>query len=315
MNKNFIKVGCGLALSMAFSTAAFAQNTVEKTTTTTTETKVVQNADGSYSVIEYPVGKEVIVNLNPNSIAGATGTAHVLRAADGTKIHLDLAGVTGDTSSFYAYAVDPSGMPTLLGPVMVENGVAKTDFSTPLNRFMLVLSPTEGLKTIDSSTAVSFRSAVPTGYAVVPVSTMNNGVNNEKQSAVTSEVGSTYQVPLLNVPSFSNRTTEIRIKFDGDLKGLKGKAYIEPKKDGTAQIKMRFDDMKMAPKDKRFILWASSADGKYTKLGQVINTGERQESEIRGETAMPDFGLFVTMEDTDVNNPTSKSYTVFTVGE
>jgi hypothetical protein len=67
----------------------------------------------------------------------------------------------------------------------------------------------------------------------------------------------------------------------------------------------------MAPKDKRFILWASSADGKYTKLGQVVNTGERQESEIRSETSMTDFGLFVTLEDTDVAQPTGKIYSTF----
>jgi hypothetical protein len=60
-------------------------------------------------------------------------------------------------------------------------------------------------------------------------------------------------------------------------------------------------------------LWASSPDGKYTKLGQVINTGERQESEIRSETALANFGLFVTVEDTDVTQPTSTIYAPFTI--
>jgi hypothetical protein len=54
-------------------------------------------------------------------------------------------------------------------------------------------------------------------------------------------------------------------------------------------------------------------DGKFTKLGQVINTGGRQESEIRSETAMTDFGLFVTMEDADVVQPTSRTYSIFSV--
>jgi len=39
---------------------------------TTTVTKTVQNPDGTYSVIEYPVGKEVAVTLNPISIPGAS---------------------------------------------------------------------------------------------------------------------------------------------------------------------------------------------------------------------------------------------------
>jgi hypothetical protein len=45
----------------------------------------------------------------------------------------------------------------------------------------------------------------------------------------------------------------------------------------------------------------------------VINSGDRQESEIRSETALKDFGLFVTVEDADVAAPTSKTYSVFSV--
>jgi hypothetical protein len=97
------------------------------------------------------------------------------------------------------------------------------------------------------------------------------------------------------------------------LQGLKGKAYLTPTKDGVTKVKMRFDDMKVAPKNARFILWASSPDGKYTKLGQVVNNGDRQESEIRSETAMADFGLFVTLENSDVAIPTGKVYSVFSV--
>jgi hypothetical protein len=310
-SKNMWKLSGGLALTLSLSSFAMAQDTTTKTTTTTTATKteVVQNADGSYSVIEYPVGKEVTVTLTPNNLQGATGTARVLRAADGTKVYLDLAGVTGDTKSYYAYAIDPKGTPTLLGPVMIENGAAKAEFSTPMNQFMLVLSPNEGITAFNSDVPVSFRSAVPTGYAVVPTA-ITSTTSNNKQVAGSTEVASTYEVPLLNVPSFKE-TAEIRINFSGELAGLKGKAYIDPEKAGVRKIKMRFDDMKMAPKEKRYVLWASSPDGKFTKLGQVINTGNRQESEIRCEPAMVDFGLFVTVEDSDVAQPTSKVYSVF----
>ncbi len=310
--RNLTKLSGGLALSLAFSSFALAQDTTTKTTTTTTKTAVVQNADGSYSVIEYPVGKEVTVQLTPYNLQGASGLARVVRAADGTRIFMDLSGVTGETKSYYAYAVDPRGMPTLLGPVMIENGIGKAEFSTPMNQFMIVLSPNEGVTTFSNDIPVTFRSAVPTGYAVVPVAVTSSESN--KAVAVSTEVSSAYEVPLLNVPGFErNKDKEIRINFSGDLQGLKGKAYLSPTKDGVTKIKMRFDDMKMAPKDKRFVLWASSADGKYTKLGQVINNGERQESEIRSETSLADFGLFVTLEDTDVVNPTSRVYSVFGV--
>jgi hypothetical protein len=312
--KSLVKLSGGLALSLVFSSFASAQDTTTKTTTTTTTTKtaVVQNTDGSYTVIEYPVGKEVTVQLTPYNLQGASGSARVLRAADGTKIYMDLTGVTGDAKSYYAYAVDSSGMPTLLGPVMIENGIGKAEFSTPLNQFMLVLSPNQGVTSFSSDIPVTFRSAVPTGYAVVPVAVTSSG--GGKSVATTAEVASTYEVPLLNVPSFDrDKDREIRINFSGDLSGLKAKAYLSPTKDGVTKVKMRFDEMKNVPANARFILWASSPDGKYTKLGQVINNGKREESEIRSETALTDFGLFVTVENTDVEKPTSRVYSVFSV--
>jgi len=309
MTKKSLFRFCGvLSLSFAMSGFIYAQNTTTSTTTVTKK-EVVQNADGSYSVIEYPVGKEVTVELTPMNIKGAKGWAKVLRAADGTTVAVDLSGLPADAKSYYVYAIDPNGTATLLGPTMIESGVGKATFNTPMNQFMLVLSPNEGLTRFAGDTPVVFRSSVPTGYAVVPAA-VTSSVDN-KEVAVSTEVTSTYEVPLLNVPSFNNKTTEIRIAFSGDLQGLKGKAYVDPGRKGTTQIKMRFDDMKMAPKDKRFVLWASSPDGKYTKLGQVINTGERQESEIRSETALKDFGLFVTMEDNDVSEPTGKVYSTF----
>lgn len=312
--KSLLKLSGGLALSLVFSSFAMAQDKTTKTTTTTTTTKTtaVQNPDGSWTVIEYPVGKEVTVTLTPNNLQGATGTARVMRSADGTKIFMDLTGVTGDTKSFYAYAVDPTGAPTLLGPLMIQNGVAKAEFSTPLNQFMLVLSPNEGVTTFASDTPVVFRSAVPTGYAVIPTRVTSSDGN--KAVATTTEVASAYEVPMLNVPSFDpGKDKEVRINFAGDLQGLKGKAYISPTKDGVTKIKMRFDEMKDVPANTRLILWASSPDGKYTKLGQVINGGKREESEIRSETAMKDFGLFVTVENADVDIPTSRIYSVFSV--
>lgn len=290
-------------LSLVLAATAFGQ--------TPTKAEVVANGDGTYSVIEYPVGKEVVVKLLPSAtVTGATGTAKVLRADDGTKVFLNFAGIKGDAEAYHAYAIDAAGMPTYLGPVAVKDGQASGEFFAPLDKFMVVLSPTEGLKTWDSTSSVLFRSDVPAGYAVVPMTK----TSDTKAVASTAPVASTYQVPLLNVPGFKEKTTEVRVNFSGELTGLKGKAYIDPGQKGTTQVKMRFDDMKLAPKDKRLVLWAASAEGEYTKLGQVINTGRRQESEIRSETALADFGLFVTLEDTDVTQPTGKTYSVFGAG-
>jgi len=303
MSKKLLTLSIGAVLSMSAATAISGQTT----TTTTTKTQVVQNADGTYSVIEYPVGKEVMVNLTPGTtVAGSKGMAHIMRSADGTKVSVDLSGVKGDTTSIYAYAVDPTGTPTLLGPVTLTNGAGRAEFTTPMNQFMVVLSPTESMSTYDPTT-VYYRSEVPQGYAIVP----RVQTSTLKAVATGDQVASGYDVPLLGVPKMGGKTTEVRVKFSGDLQGLDGKAYLKPE-GGKTSIKMRFGDMKKVPMNKRFVLWASSPEGTYTKLGQVINAGGRDESEIRTETALADFGLFLTVEDTDVAAPTSRTYSTFT---
>lgn len=174
-------------------------------------------------------------------------------------------------------------------------------------------SPTPAAQVVPIAVPVAMPVAVEkpkTAEAVTNVT--NTGVEDKK--ATTTTVASTYDVPLLNVPSFGDKTMEIKVKFAGELEGLKGKAYITRHKDGVSQIKMRFDDMKMAPKQKRFVLWAVAPDKSYTKIGQVINSGGKQEAEIRGETNLNDFGLFVTQEEDEVTAPTGNVYAPFGVG-
>lgn len=297
MRKNFYKSLLVMAVVSVFVAVTLAQDT---------KTEVVRNWDGSYSVIEYPVGKEVSVTLLPGSmVPGAKGMARVMRSSDGSKVYVDVSGVPADTKTYYAYAVDASGVPSLLGPVTFENGIAKSEFSTPMNQFMVVLSPSEALTAVDPASTV-FWSEAPKGYAIVP----RVKVSDTKIHATSTEVSSTYEVPLLNVPSFGKKTHNVKINFTGDLQGLIGKASINAAK-GKSKITMRFNEMGKVPANKRFILWAASPDGKYTKLGQVVNTGRNDESEIKSETALADFGLFVTLEDTDVTVPTSKIYSVF----
>lgn len=304
--------GAGLLITTALAGFSVAQDTTQKTTTTTvTKKEVVQNPDGSYTVIEYPVGKEVTVELTPNNIQGAKGWAKVMRANDGTSVAVDLSGLPADAKSYYVYAVDPTGAATLLGPVMVDKGISKATFRTPMNQFMLVLSPTEGLTTVGNETAVVFRSAVPTGYAVVPAGITSTGAT--KQVAVTDKVVSTYEVPTITGLQ-TDKTTEMRIQFSGELSNLRGKAYIRPRSAGSTEIRMRFDEMKEVPRDKRFVLWLVTPDKKYTKLGQVVNTGGRDEGEIRSETAFKEFGLFVTMEETEANEPRGTVYAPIVVG-
>jgi hypothetical protein len=278
-------------------------------TTTTQTTKTILNADGTYTVIQYPADKEVTVDLMAGTlIPGAKGIAKVMRKGDATNINLDLSGITGDATNFDVYAVDPSGRFTLLGPVTVENGVATQTFTTPLDKFMLVLSPEGNLTTMAANTPILFRSGVPQGFAVIPMWSNEDdraAVGERVSAGTTSSATPAYTAPLLGIPNWRQGTdTEMKINFAGEMTGTRANVSIEPRKDGATTIRMRFHELKEAPGGKRYVLWAVSADNKYHRLGQVVNTGQRNEAEIRTETGLRDFGLFITTEDINDAPPT-----------
>jgi len=119
-----------------------------------------------------------------------------------------------------------------------------------------------------------------------------------------TETKTTYSAPLLNIPSYkTGDDTKIKVDFTGALTGARANVFITPRKDGPTEIKMRFHELKEAPAGQKFIVWAVSADGKYTKLGQIVNVAGRNEAEIRSEVTLPDFGLVVTMESADGEMP------------
>jgi hypothetical protein len=293
------------AALMIFSSAAFVA--AQQTTTTTTVTKTVQNADGTYTVIEYPVGKETIVTLNPVTIPGAAGTATILRDDDGTRIKLNLTGLPNDLTTLNLYAVDPAGVATSLGPIVISNGLGTFTTITPLNKFMLIASPETTLTTYDPNTKVFFRSAVPQGLAVVPVA--QNAVGSRVSATTTPAVASPYSVPMLGIPNFRRGTdTHLRVHFP-EFNNARANIFLEPRHDGPTTIKMRFHSLKRVPADKRIVLWAVAPDGTYTRLGQVVNTRNRNEAQIQTETSLKDFGLLVTLEDkNDVPNPSGPVY-------
>jgi hypothetical protein len=303
MSKRLICIVGGIVLSLAATSATLAQNTP----TTTTQTTAVQNADGTWTVIEYPVNKEVIVNLNPVTIPNATGRATIHRMADGTMVNLDLTGLPAEVSALNLYAVDPLNRVTLLGPVTVSNGVATYSTRTPLDKFMLVLSPDANLTTITPQTKVLFRSAVPQGFAVIPLASTDreDGAAVGEKVVAVSTAGSTslYNAPMLNIPGMKRgEDSTIKVNFAGALTGARANINIEPRKDGPTMVTARFHELKEAPAGQVYVLWAVSPDNKFVKLGQIVNTGSRNEAEIKSETALSDFGLLVTME-SEVSTP------------
>jgi hypothetical protein len=318
MSKHVLSVLGALVLTLALAAIALAQ--------TTTATKVVQNPDGTYTIIEYPVKKEVQLTLTPVNVTGAKGVATILRDDDGTRIKLNLTGVPADTTAMTLYAVDDQGTVTPLGPITIANGTGTLAATTPLSKFMLFASPESALTAYDANTKVFFRSAVPEGFTVIPVArtgdekvaavgapvaataqtttTTTPGAVVSSPSGTTvvipmTETKTTYQAPLLNIPSYkTGDDTKIKVDFTGALTGARANVFITPRKDGPTEVNMRFHDLKEAPAGQNFILWAVSPDNKFIKLGQITNTGGRNEAEIKSEVPLPDFGLVVTMEST-----------------
>jgi hypothetical protein len=293
----------------------------------------VQNPDGTYTIIEYPVKKEVTVNLTPINVTGAKGVATILRDDDGTRIKLNLTNVPADLTAMTLYAVDDKGVVTALGPIAISNGAGMLAATTPLSRFMLVASPEPALTAYDANTKILFRSAVPEGFTVIPITsptgetvaavgapTAKTTVTTTPGAVVTSPSGNTtvvvpmteqrttYSAPLLNIPAYKKGDdTKIKVDFTGALTGARANVFIEPHKGGATEVRMRFHDLKEAPAGQRFILWAVSPDNKFIKLGQVTNVPGRNEAEIKSETTLPDFGLVVTMEAAEGDIPVGPS--------
>jgi len=279
------------AAILGLTTAVFAQGQ----TTSTTVTQTVQNPDGTYTVIEYPAKKEIKLQLNPVTIKRGKGIATILRDDDGTRITLNLTDIPSDVTALNLYAVDDSGTVTPLGPIAITNGVGTLTASAPLTKFMLIASPAADLTAYNPQTSVLFRSAVPEGYAVIPLTS----ASGEKVAAVSTP-GTTVTadaVPLLNIPAYkTGDDTKIKVDFSGALTGARANVFVTPRKDGPTEVKMRFHELKDAPAGQTFVLWAISPDQQFVKLGQVVNTPGRNEAEIKSETTLPDFGLLVTME-------------------
>src|SRR2546421_13089996 len=110
MSKRLLSTAAGLVLALSLAGLAAAQDSKTTTTVTTQTTKTIQNADGTYTIIQYPADKEVTVNLTPGTtMTSAKGLARVLRHGDATTINLDLSGLPADATAVNLYAVDPTG--------------------------------------------------------------------------------------------------------------------------------------------------------------------------------------------------------------
>ena len=165
MSKRILAFTLGAALVCAFQGSIFASNNSLPSTTPAGIT-VAQGQTSAWTVIEYPMDKEVVVDLLPTSSApDAKGAAKVTRGNDETSIQVEVSGLSGD--AYNLYAVDHMGKVTLLGSVSVTDGAGALNVRTSLSKFMIVVSPEAGLTAVGADTPVALRSAVPSGFEVV----------------------------------------------------------------------------------------------------------------------------------------------------
>ena len=283
MNKRLSSILAAFTILVSLSLVCLAQRRVT----------TVQNPDGTYSIVEYPVGRETVVTLNPVGLSGATGRATILRDPSGTTIKLNLTSLPPGITAMNVYAVEPSGALTLLGPIVVNNGIGTFTTTTPLSQFMLIASPEPNLTAYNERTRVYFRSVAPSGLTVVPLTTTVG-----EQVAAVIPPGE-YAVPMIGIPEFRpGHESKLKINFSGAMEGARADIFIKPHKRGNdTEVTMHFHNLKDAPKGTAYILWAVSPNNQYQRLGEIVNVRGRNEAEITSETNFYDFGLLMTTED------------------
>src|SRR5690349_13993077 len=98
MNTRLSGILVGITLLFALSVVVVGQRRVT----------TIQNPDGTYTIVEYPVGRETVVTLNPVGLSGTTGRATILRDPSGTTIKLNLTSLPPGITSMNVYAVAPN---------------------------------------------------------------------------------------------------------------------------------------------------------------------------------------------------------------
>jgi hypothetical protein len=264
----------------------------------TPQSSEIQSPDPTFSVIEFPVNKEVAVKLIPDTtLRGSKGSARVFRSKEGTKIIFNFSDLPGDVTNLNVYLVDAKRSVIALDRLTTSSGKATQTLSTPLSTFMILVSRELNLAVLRPDTPILFRSAVPSGFIAVREDPNSQTVN--VGTPVNSTPQQTYDIPLLGVPNIPRGTSsERKVKTSGAMSGGSQRVFLEPRKDGTTRITLWWDNLKEPRPGKCYVLWAVSPENQYVQLGLLPSKPGK--AEIQKETALPDFGLLVTLEDCSV---------------
>ncbi len=258
------------------------------------------NQDDVWAVIEYPEGREVVVDLaSTATMPTARGTARVTRDSNGAHITLELSGLSAEVENYYAYAIDSLGNATALGTLTVSEGFGSLSTQSALTRFMLIISATDDIVTFTAETPNLLRSRVPEGYQVIPRGNPPEAATEMTPSASDEETSMLpdYEVPLLGISSLRRgRATQFKARLFDEAQGSRVNASVMTGKNNATQVTLTIRDLKPAPDGGVYVAWAVSPDKAYSVLGKM-QAGK--ESKLVAATEFSDFGLFVTVEDSE----------------
>lgn len=264
--------------------------------------------DDTWTVIEYPAGQEVVVELKSPTTPEAQGSARVLRNGNEVTIVIVVNGLSDEDGTQHVYLVDSMGNASLLGDLPLADGAGTLEAKTALSKFMLVVSPQDELTSIEPDAKVALRSSIPNGFTTVAKEKSDEAADvasntTETQMEPSSEIPD-YDVPLLNIASLKRGSnTMLKATFSGGFGGTRANIEIKPQKSGPTQIKMRFINLKEPPDGTQYLLWQMAPDNTYTLLGHLTKAAKKNETMINAETSLADFGLFITFENAEANAP------------
>src|SRR5436853_7389945 len=90
------------AAMLILSLALISDGQVRRVTT-------IQKPDGTYTIVEYPIGRETVVTLSPIGLAAARGRSTILRDPSGTAIRRSLTSLPRSLTALNVYAGGPTG--------------------------------------------------------------------------------------------------------------------------------------------------------------------------------------------------------------
>jgi hypothetical protein len=310
MRKSILMIG-SLVLLIVFTGIVLAQDT------TTSSQSSTQNTSDQWTGVEYPVGHEVVVDLTPTTAStGAAPQVKVMHTANGTVISVDPTSFADTSGNLNLYVVDPSGKATMVGVIKAGSPAPQT-FNTNMDKFMLVASPDPNLTDYTPDMNVAYRSSVPTGLAVIPMSRKGRGPTSPKGEKVAGVAAPSNTVAMLGVPTLpQKKESEVKVAFPDTAPVPRANIFVTPnyKDTGTTRVKAKLHDLSAVPTDAFLTLWAVSPDGKFWRIGSTQNKGNPNVAEIDSDklnTNVPskDFGLLLTVEPTDTaTTPSGKVF-------